>query len=145
MGTFTRFSTLDFNGWHSFHGEVIKEKTLRIAENALQQGRSVVVDNTHVDADARKPYINLAKKYNVLVRAITMTTSHDHARHNNVYRELMDPSHTRIKEPLFNSYRSRHVAPSTSEGIDDIIKANFVPKFKSEEEKTLYFMHLLEK
>ena len=34
-----------------------------------------------------------------------MSTSHDHARHNNIYRELTDPSHTRIKEPLFNHYR----------------------------------------
>ena len=97
----------------------------RVAEQGLTSGRSVVVDNTHVDLEARRPFLDVAKRRGVPARYILsswpwilvhhkltnpircffMSTSHDHARHNNIYRELTDPSHTRIKEPLFNHYR----------------------------------------
>ena len=58
-----------------------KEKTIRLADQGLVSGKSVVVDNTHVDKEARKPYIDLAKKHLVPVRCFLMTTSHDHARY----------------------------------------------------------------
>ena len=58
-----------------------KEKTIRLADQGLVSGKSVVVDNTHVDKEARKPFIDLAKKHKVSVRCFLMTTSHDHARY----------------------------------------------------------------
>jgi len=122
-----------------------KEKTIRLADHSLMSGKSVVIDNTHVDKEARKPFIDLARKYKVVARCFQMTTTHDHARHNNVFRELTDRVHTKIKEPLFNQYRSRFVEPSMEEGFGEIYKANCVPKFKSSEEEELYNMHLLEK
>ena len=44
-----------------------KEKTLRIVESALMKGKSVVVDNTHVDKLSRKNYIELGIKYDAKV------------------------------------------------------------------------------
>jgi len=122
-----------------------KDKTLKVAEKALSEGRNVVVDNTHVDQEARKPFIALGRKYGVHTRCFVMTTSHDHARHNNLYREIIDTTHTRIKEPLFNQYRARYVPPALEEGFDEIVKVNCVPRFKNKEEERLYNMHLLEK
>ena len=58
-----------------------KEKTIRLADQGLTSGKSVVVDNTHVDKEARKPFIDLAKKHRAPVRCFLMTTSHDHARY----------------------------------------------------------------
>ena len=60
-----------------------KEKTIRLADQGLMSGKSVVVDNTHVDKEARKPFIDLAKKHKVPVRCFLMTTTHDHARYEN--------------------------------------------------------------
>ena len=57
-----------------------KEKTLRVVEKSLSEGKSVVVDNTHVDREARKQYIALGVKFGVMVRGLVMTTTHDHAR-----------------------------------------------------------------
>jgi len=122
-----------------------KEKTLRIVESALMKGKSVVVDNTHVDKLSRKNYIELGIKYDAKVRAFVMQTSHDHAKHNNLFREITDSTHIRIKEPLFNQYRSRHEPPVRDEGFAEIVKVNFVPKFYSKEQENLYFMYLLEK
>ena len=121
-----------------------KEKTLRVVESALINGKSVVVDNTHVDKQSRKSYIDLGLKYDVKVRALVMKTTHDHARHNNLFREITDSSHARIKEPLFNQYRARHEPPSLDEGFSEIIKVNFVPKFENDLLKNLYFLYLLE-
>ena len=61
-----------------------KEKTLRLVDKALGEGRSVVVDNTHVDREARRAYLQCGARHGVVVRAVLLTTSHDHARHNNV-------------------------------------------------------------
>ena len=58
-----------------------KEKTIRLVDQGLMSGKSVVVDNTHVDKEARKPFMDLAKKHNVPVRCFLMTTAHDHARY----------------------------------------------------------------
>jgi len=122
-----------------------KEKTLRVVEKSLSEGKSVVVDNTHVDREARKQYIALGVKFGVMVRGLVMTTTHDHARHNNLFRELTDPNHTRIKEPLFNQYRARFSSPTLDEGFKEIIKVNCIPSFDSQEFEDLYNMYLLEK
>ena len=122
-----------------------KEKTLRIVEDALSQGQSVVVDNTHVDVMSRKSYIELGVKHDAKVRAMVMTTSHEQARHNNTFREITDTSHARIKEILFNQYRAKHEPPTLSEGFSEIIKVNLIPSFKSDELDNLYHMYLLEK
>ena len=122
-----------------------KEKTLRQVETALSRGESVVVDNTHVDVMSRKSYIELGVKHDAKVRAMVMSTSHDQARHNNTFREITDTSHARIKEILFNQYRSKHEPPTLGEGFSEIIRVNLVPSFKSDELDNLYHMYLLEK
>jgi len=45
-----------------------KEKCLKVAEEALKNKKSVVIDNTNPSAADRALYINLAKKYSVPVR-----------------------------------------------------------------------------
>ncbi|XP_071577900.1 uncharacterized protein [Temnothorax nylanderi] len=48
--------------------------------------------------------IQVAKKRNDSVRCFVMTTSIEHAKHNNKFRELTDPSHIPINEIIINSY-----------------------------------------
>jgi len=122
-----------------------KDKTLKICRDAFADGKSVVVDNTHRDKESRKDYLSLAKQNGIVVRCFRMTTTHDHARHNNIYRELTDPQHVRINEMLFNSYRSKFEEPDTKEGFNRIVKVNFVPSFPDAHHEQLYRMHLLEK
>lgn len=122
-----------------------KDKTLKISRDALASGKSVVVDNTHRDKQSRKDYISLARDRNIPVRCFWMTTTHDQARHNNLYRELTDPRHVKINEALFNSYRSHFEKPEESEGFSKIVRANFVPGFPDSTHQNLYKMFLLEK
>jgi hypothetical protein len=41
------------------------------------------------------------------------------------------------------SYRKNYIPPSEDEGFVEIVKINFVPSFKSEEDRKLYEMYLL--
>ena len=122
-----------------------KEKTLRLVETYLSRGRSVVVDNTHVDREARKPFVDLGKKFGVNIRAFVMGTTFEHARHNNIFREITDSQHARIKDMIFHQYRNKYKEPSEDEGFSEIVKVNCVPEFDNEALENLYYMFLLEK
>ena len=122
-----------------------KEKTLRLVESLLSRGRSVVVDNTHVDREARKPFVDLGKRFGVNIRAFVMRTTFDHAKHNNIFREITDSQHARIKDMIFHQYRNKYKEPSEEEGFSEIVAVNCVPEFDNEALEKLYYMALLEK
>lgn len=44
---------------------------------------------------------------------------------------------------LLVCFSSKFEEPSISEGIDEIVKINFVPNFKNSKEEQLYRMYLL--
>ncbi|XP_011352161.1 uncharacterized protein F21D5.5 isoform X2 [Ooceraea biroi] len=114
-----------------------------VKEN-LQRGKSVVVDNTNSNLASRQRYTELAKKSNVPIRCFVMTTSVEHAMHNNKFRELTDPSHVPISEMIIYSHMKRYEPPTLQEGFQGIVEINFIPKFRSEEDRVLYEMYLLE-
>ncbi len=89
-----------------------------------------MVDNTHVDVEARKKFVDAAKAFPCLkaVRCFLMNSTHEQARqgndlqiriniylhvssllsrHNNLFRELTGSAgqHAKIKEPLFHAYK----------------------------------------
>ncbi|XP_071569527.1 bifunctional polynucleotide phosphatase/kinase-like [Temnothorax nylanderi] len=62
------------------------QKCIAAVQQYLNQGKSIVIDNTNPDPASRKRYIEIAKKRNVS------------------FRELTDPSHIPINEIIINSY-----------------------------------------
>jgi bifunctional polynucleotide phosphatase/kinase len=42
-------------------------------------------------------------------------------------------------------FRAKYQDPTVDEGFSEVVTVNFVPQFASEQEETLYKMHLLEK
>lgn len=120
------------------------QKCTAAVQQYLNKEKSVVIDNTNPDPASRKRYIEVAKKCNVPVRCFVMTTSVEHAKHNNKFRELTDPSHVPINEMIINSYMKNYVPPTLKEGLKEIVKINFVPNFRNEQDRRLYEMYLLE-
>lgn len=49
----------------------------------------------------------------------------------------------RFSKTLPTSYRKNFTPPCEDEGFSEIVKINFVPRFKSEEDRRLYEMYLL--
>lgn len=118
---------------------------LKICEKALSAGKSCVVDNTNVDVESRKKFIKLAQQYKVPCRCFLMNVPVDQVRHNIKYRQLTDPSHSKINEMVFNMMKKKYTAPTEDEGFTHIVKVNLKPKFKSTVEEQLYKLYLLEK
>ncbi|KAG5674964.1 hypothetical protein PVAND_004908 [Polypedilum vanderplanki] len=121
------------------------QKCITNVEEALKNKKSCVVDNTNPDVASRKKFIDIAKKIGVKVRCFIMTTTYHHARHNNIFRELIETNHSKINDLVFNTYKSKYVEPTLKEGFDEIVKVNFLPNFDNEKHETLYRMYLLEK
>lgn len=63
------------------------QKCVSMMEKHLIEKNSVVVDNTNPDAAARQRYLEVAKKHKVPVRCFVMSTSAEHAKHNNKVTE----------------------------------------------------------
>ncbi|XP_053983356.1 uncharacterized protein F21D5.5 isoform X1 [Hylaeus volcanicus] len=120
------------------------QKCISAMETHLKLKSSVVVDNTNPDSVSRQRYIEVAKKHGVSVRCFVMTTSTEHAKHNNKFRELTDPSHVKVSEVIINSYMKNYQSPSLDEGFTEIVQVDFVPKFQKKEDRQLYEMYLLE-
>jgi len=59
------------------------QKCIVAVEQYLNRGESVVIDNTNSNPTSRERYTQLAKKHNVPIRCFVMTTSVEHAKHNN--------------------------------------------------------------
>ncbi|XP_043939340.1 bifunctional polynucleotide phosphatase/kinase [Protopterus annectens] len=116
------------------------QKCVAGCEEALRNGKSVVVDNTNPDIESRSRYIECAKKAGVPCRCFLFTASKDLARHNNRFREMTytGKGHAHVSEMVFNSYKSKYVSPTLAEGFNEIIKIHFIPRFKDPKLETLY-------
>ncbi|XP_058464337.1 uncharacterized protein F21D5.5 [Malaya genurostris] len=120
------------------------QKCVSLLESTLRSGKRVVVDNTNPDVESRKRFVDIARKMNVPCRCFVMTANYKQAKHNNVFRELTDRSHSSISDMVFNVYKSKFQEPSLGEGFKEIVKVNFIPKFNSDADEKLYKLYLLE-
>ncbi|CAH1260923.1 unnamed protein product [Diabrotica balteata] len=121
------------------------QKCVKLLEESLQQKKNCVVDNTNVDKESRKRYIDVCKKFGVHCRCFIMMTSFEQCKHNNRFRELTDKSHQMVSEIIINSLRKNYQDPVMTEGFYEMVFISFVPKFNSSEDEKLYKMFLLEK
>lgn len=119
------------------------QKCVDRVNDCIEAGRKVIVDNTNGTKDERGRYISAAKKHKVPCRCFHMATSDKHAEHNIAFRELTDPTHTKINSIVLNGQRKRYESPDLQEGFKDIFEIDFVPKFENESDRLLYSMYLL--
>ncbi|PRD32965.1 UNVERIFIED_CONTAM: Pnkp [Trichonephila clavipes] len=127
------------------------QKCVSECSKALSKGQKVVIDNTNPDIESRSRYIQEAKKFNAPCRCFLFDCSLEQAKHNNVVS--IDNSKlylsTILAESYINlycfTYRSKYKEPSMKEGFSQLVKVNFVPKFKSKHEEKLFRRFLIEK
>ncbi|XP_030369490.1 uncharacterized protein F21D5.5 [Scaptodrosophila lebanonensis] len=118
---------------------------LKACRRFLEAGQSCVVDNTNVDAASRQKFLQLAAEMKIECRCFVMNLTVSQAKHNIVFRELSDTSHSKINDMVFNMMKKKYKTPTLEEGFSKIYKINFVPKFASDKDMRLYKMYLLEK
>ena len=118
-----------------------KEKCLKVAEEALAAGHSVVIDNTNPDVEARAPYLALAKRYKVPVRAFVMQTTFDEAMHNNMFREVIsNGENEHVPSVVYYTFRKKYIEPTVGEGYTQVVKTFFRPKFTDPFVEKIFYM-----
>lgn len=134
-------------GYEIINRDTLKtqQKCISNLETVIANKRSCVIDSTNPDVESRKRYTSVAKQLKVPIRCFFFTTTYDQAKHNNIFRELTDSTHQKIPEMVFNMYKKNFHEPTKKEGFSEVIRVNFVPKFKDSESETLYKMYLVEK
>jgi bifunctional polynucleotide phosphatase/kinase len=122
------------------------QKCVSMLERQLVDNKQKsVIDNTNPDAESRKRFVDVAKKFRVPIRCFVMDVPYKQCRHNNAFRELVDPNHAQINDMVFNMYKSKYQEPTLAEGFQEIVKVKFVPSFYKAEHEKLYKLYLLEK
>lgn len=114
-----------------------KDKCIKAAREALNNGKSVVIDNTNPNPDVRKDYIALAKEKGVNIRCYYFDLDLGVSHHLNFYREKIQGTR-RVPDVGFNTYKAKYKEPNTEEGFVEVKKISFVPDFASEEHKQLF-------
>lgn len=135
------------SGYEIINQDTLKsaQKCIAAAEASIRDKKSCVIDSTNPGLTTRQKFIEIAKKCKVPIRCFLFATTYDQAKHNNIFRELTDASHQKISEMVFHIYKKNFVEPNKREGFSEIVKVNFVPKFKTPEEEKLYRLYLVEK
>ncbi|CAH0391580.1 unnamed protein product [Bemisia tabaci] len=119
------------------------QKCVSVMIDAIHAGQSAVIDNTNPDKESRERYISTAQKFNVPCRVFEMNVSKEQSKHNNKFRQFTDSNHIPVNEIIINSFFVKYEAPSVDEGVEDILKVNFVPKFEDPQQEILYKMYLI--
>ena len=118
------------NGYVHINRDTLKTPAacLKACNQALEEGKSVVVDNTNPDAASREPYIDAAKEHNVPVRCFRFSTDEELSKHLNVYREnSTQGAHKHVPTVAYNLYKKKFQEPKRSEGFSEIRTVDFVP------------------
>lgn len=127
------------NGYTHINRDTLKTQAncLKKAEESLSNKVSVVIDNTNPTIEARKAYIDIAKRNKARVRCVIINIDRELSRHLNIYREAV-AGVDRIPTVAYNVYYKNYVKPTKKEGIDEIVEVEFHPYFKDELHRDLF-------
>lgn len=122
-----------------------EKKCLQVAEEALSQGKSCVIDSTNPKKEKRSVYIALAKKYKVRIRCFIMDINKEFAFHLNNLRNInMERKHysSAVNNIPIHTFFKYYEEPKLTEGIEEVVKVNFVPgPFKNNKDKEIFYMY----
>lgn len=131
-------------GYKRVNQDILKsrDKCLKVAADLLQEGKSVVVDNTNADIDTRLHWIKLALANSIPVRCVLFTSPAKLCEHNDTVRALGGAlmnreNRTLLPRMAFSGFASRYREPAIKEGFEDITRVDF--RFTgTEEQKALW-------
>ncbi|KAI2622623.1 DNA kinase/phosphatase Pnk1 [Xylaria nigripes] len=126
-------------GYERINQDILKTraKCFKTASGVLDDGNSIVIDNTNPDPDGRKEWIALAQKHNVPIRCVWFKVPKPLCEHNDAVRALNESLNPEARSVLpaiaFNGYFSRLREPTVKEGFQDLVPIEF--KFSGTKEE----------
>lgn len=108
----------DKDNYEIIHGDELKTeaKMKKALKNGILNDKSVVIDATHSSKKKRKVFIDIAKKEDIPVRIIRMTTTIEESMSRNLERTIKVP-----KIALY-MYRKHYEEPTIDEGFYQVIE-----------------------
>jgi len=105
-----------------------KAKCLSQAKIALEEKKSVVIDNTNPDVLTRMDYTSLAMQHGYKnIRAIIMNTDDTIAKHmNNVRHIYSNGQISKINNIAYHVFKKNYVKPQKTEHFDKIETVDFI-------------------
>ncbi|XP_077285142.1 polynucleotide kinase 3'-phosphatase [Arctopsyche grandis] len=146
----SNFAAKLYNKFRNKYGIVSQDtlgslpKCISTAVKLIKEKKTVIVDNTNLDIETRKKWIEVANSHRLSCRCLWFDISLKHCEHNNLYRQITNKDHAVISKMIYSRLKKKYVEPNAKEGFSAIQKMNFVPEFSDKKNETLYFQHLLE-
>ena len=117
-----------------------KKKCIDNTIKALKNNDNVIIDNTNVDIQTRKEYIELAKQYNYFIRCFVIDVDINLAKHlNKVRYRLTRNSNKNIPDIAYNVLSKKYKSPSMDEGFTEVINIPFTLEFESSIHKKEFY------
>ena len=114
-------------------------KCLKLTRAALQEGKSVVVDNTNPTVATRGKYLDLARGAGAPARCIVLSTSMELALHLNHYRQLVtNGERRRVPIIAFHTYNKRYEEPTAAEGFTSVVTVALKLEFAYSADRDLF-------
>ena len=106
-------------GYQRVNQDILKtrDKCMKVATQHVEDGQSVVVDNTNADIETRAAWIAMAKKLNAPIRLVHFTAPAKLCEHNDTVRALTGGSVRAYARSLHsNTWQSAVVVGSSGSG-----------------------------
>ena len=113
-------------------------KCIKLCKEAVNDNKSIIIDNTNPSIETRKQFIDIAKVNNYNIRCFHFTTSRYISYHNNIYRS-MQTNDKIVPNIAYNIFQSKFVKPLLSEGFNEVIDIDF--ELDEEKDNDLYFKY----
>lgn len=91
-----------------------KRRQLQLLEEALREGRSVVIDNTNATIEARAPLIEMGRRYGAMVSGYYFAPNVGQSLVRNRQRQGME----RVPDVAVFATVKKLIAPALAEGFD---------------------------
>jgi len=103
-----------------------KEKCMKATKEALDKGKSVIVDNTNPTKENRSFYINEAQKRSLPIHCYHLVTAKSICRHLNMFREnITGGAHAHVPKIAFAVYNKNFEPITEEEGFNSITQVKF--------------------
>ena len=132
-----------FKNYVYINRDICKTKAicLKKTKEAIEKGKSIIVDNTNPDKKSRKEYIELARQAKMSISVYLMDMPENLSKHLNHMRVMKTHGKTqKIPEVAYRVYNKKYETPSLGEGIDKIVNIPFSFNGNSDDEK-LFLYH----
>jgi len=120
-----------------------KSKCLISSDFYIKNGKSIVIDNTNIDLETRKNYIELSKIYEIPIRVIILDIPLNIVQHLNYYRcQKFKGIKKIIPIIVYRIMKNKYIEPDYSEGFNEIIKINKIFDSESLDDKQLFYQYV---